>query len=76
MMKDINQIKNIKRKKVNNNEDERESETVQVYNNVLARAVRIANRHITEPKFFLDYEDNDSNYESASDYVPLQEERE
>ena len=28
MMKDINQIKNIKRKKVNNNEDERESETV------------------------------------------------
>ena len=76
MMKDIDRIKNMKQKKVNTNEEEVESQTVQVRNDVLAKAVRIAKSHLTKSQKFLDYEDTDPNYDLASEYVPSQEERE
>ena len=77
MMKDIDQIKNMKQKRVNTrNEEEPERQTVQVRNDVLARAVRIAKNHLTKSQKFLDYKDTDPNYDLASEYVPSQEERE
>ena len=52
-------------------QDKPERETVQFRKDVIAAAMKITKRHLTEPKRSLDYEDTDPNYDLESDYVSL-----